>query len=268
MNEYIIPIAIFLGFGAVAGILLVIASKFLHVEADETASQILDALPGANCGGCGYSGCEGYANAVASGNAPKNLCKPGGADCLKKISEILGEETGDFVREIAYVHCNGNCNATEDKYEYIGTQSCAAVEKFYNGKGKCIYGCAGLGDCVAVCDFGAINIVNGVAKVTPAKCTACGKCIAACPNRMISLRRETEKVLLQCNSKDTGKVTRQACKNGCIGCRICEKKCPEGAITVSENRAVIDYNKCTSCGTCVDACPQKCLKKLPDCNVV
>jgi ferredoxin len=205
---------------------------------------------------------------VASGNAPKNLCKPGGADCLKKISEILGEASDEFVREIAYVHCNGNCNATEDKYEYIGTQSCAAVERFYNGKGKCIYGCAGLGDCVKVCDFGAINIVNGVAKVTPAKCTACGKCIAACPNRMISLRRETEKVLLQCNSKDTGKVTRQACKNGCIGCKICEKKCPEGAITVSENRAVIDYNKCTSCGTCVDACPQKCLKKLPNCNVV
>lgn len=268
MNEYIIPIAIFLGFGAVAGILLLIASKFLHVDSDETASQILDALPGANCGGCGYSGCEGYANAVASGNAPKNLCKPGGADCLKKISEILGEASDEFVREIAYVHCNGNCNATEDKYEYIGTQSCAAVERFYNGKGKCIYGCAGLGDCVKVCDFGAINIVNGVAKVTPAKCTACGKCIAACPNRMISLRRETEKVLLQCNSKDTGKVTRQACKNGCIGCKICEKKCPEGAITVSENRAVIDYNKCTSCGTCVDACPQKCLKKLPNCNVV
>lgn len=266
MQEYVLPILIFLGFGALGSILLVIASKVFAVKGDKTAEEILEKLPGANCGGCGFSGCEGYANAIARGEAPLNLCKPGGADTMKAIGVIMGQETGEFVAEKAFVRCNGNCDATEDKYTYIGTDSCAALERFYNGKGNCRYRCAGHGDCVKVCDHDAIHVVNGVAVVTAAKCVGCGKCVAACPNHLIILRKEPCTVAVRCSSLDTGKMTRMYCKNGCIACRICENNCPEGAIKVSDNHAIIDYNKCTSCGTCIEKCPRKCIVRVPRCE--
>ena len=134
MKEYILPILIFLGFGALSGILLLIASKVLAVKTDETEAKITEALPGANCGGCGYSGCAGYAAAVAHDGAPTNLCKPGGADVMKKINAIMGTEGGEFIREVAYVRCNGCEKATKDRFTFTGTKSCAAVEKFYNGR--------------------------------------------------------------------------------------------------------------------------------------
>ena len=143
MKEYILPILIFLGFGALSGILLLIASKVLAVKTDETEAKITEALPGANCGGCGYSGCAGYAAAVAHDGAPTNLCKPGGADVMKKINAIMGTEGGEFIREVAYVRCNGCEKATKDRFTFTGTKSCAAVEKFYNGKGECRFGCDG-----------------------------------------------------------------------------------------------------------------------------
>lgn len=259
MKEYILPILIFLGFGALSGILLLIASKVLAVKTDETEAKITEALPGANCGGCGYSGCAGYAAAVAHDGAPTNLCKPGGAEVMKKINAIMGTEGGEFVREVAFVRCNGCENATKDRFTFTGTKSCAAVEKFYNGKGECRFGCDGYGDCAAVCSNGAITIADGVAVVDPAKCGGCGKCVTACPNHLIFLRKETSTVALRCSSKDSGKVTRTVCTNGCIGCKMCEKKCPQGAVVVADNHAVIDYDKCTSCGTCVSVCPRKCL---------
>lgn len=262
MKEYILPILIFLGFGALSGILLLIASKVLAVKTDETEAKITEALPGANCGGCGYSGCAGYAAAVAHDGAPTNLCKPGGADVMKKINAIMGTEGGAFIREVAYVRCNGCEKATKDRFTFTGTKSCAAVEKFYNGKGECRFGCDGYGDCAAVCGNDAITITDGVAVVDPAKCGGCGKCVTACPNHLIFLRKETSIVALRCSSKDSGKVTRTVCTNGCIGCKICEKKCPHGAVIVADNHAVIDYDKCTSCGTCVSACPRKCLVNI------
>ena len=170
MKEYILPILIFLGFGALSGILLLIASKVLAVKTDETEAKITEALPGANCGGCGYSGCAGYAAAVAHDGAPTNLCKPGGADVMKKINAIMGTEGGEFIREVAYVRCNGCEKATKDRFTFTGTKSCAAVEKFYNGKGECRFGCDGYGDCAAVCGNDAITITAGVAVVGPAKC--------------------------------------------------------------------------------------------------
>lgn len=265
MIEYVVPILFFLAIGAVAGILLTVASKFLAVETDETVEKITEALPGANCGGCGYSGCAGYAEAVAQGKAPTNMCKPGGPEVTEKISAIMGVEAVAAEREVAFVRCNGNCNATTDKYNYIGTPTCLASEKFYNGKSACRSGCLGFGDCMRVCDNDAISIVNGVAVVNPAKCGACGKCAKACPNHLIVIRKESQKVIVQCSSVDTGKVTKAACKNGCIGCRLCEKKCSYDAIHVNNNHAEIDGDKCTKCGACAEACPVKCITILPEC---
>ena len=181
---------------------------------------------------------------------------------MKKINAIMGTEGGEFIREVAYVRCNGCEKATKDRFTFTGTKSCAAVEKFYNGKGECRFGCDGYGDCAAVCGNDAITITDGVAVVDPAKCGGCGKCVTACPNHLIFLRKETSTVALRCSSKDSGKVTRTVCTNGCIGCKICEKKCPHGAVIVADNHAVIDYDKCTSCGTCVSACPRKCLVNI------
>ena len=262
MEQYVLPILFFLILGAVAGVLLTVASKLLFVKTDETVEKITEALPGANCGGCGFSGCEGYANAVAKGDAAPNLCKPGGAPVTIALSEIMGVTAQVQEREYAYVKCNGNCEATEDKFVYIGTGSCAAVEKFYNGKGKCTSGCHGLGDCVKVCENNAICIKNGVAVINPELCTACGKCVKVCPNKLISLIGESQKFIVRCSSTDPVKITRAACKNGCIGCGICAKKCPVGAIAVNANHAVIDAGKCIGCGTCVQACPMKCIAKI------
>lgn len=266
MEQYLYPILFFLGLGAAAGVLLTVASKLLFVKTDETVEKITEALPGANCGGCGYSGCEGYANAVAKGEAAANLCKPGGSEVTKKVSAIMGVEAVEAERVVAFVRCNGNCDATEEKFTYIGTKTCTAIEKFYNGKGKCQSGCHGMGDCAAVCDRNCISVRNGVAVVNPANCAGCGKCVKACPNHLIVLVKESQQVMVRCYSADVGKVTRTVCKNGCIACGICAKKCPEGAIAINNNHAEIDTSKCTNCRTCMQACPVKCITETAQCR--
>lgn len=263
--EYIYPILFFLLISLVAGVLLTVAGKLLFVKTDDTVEKILSCLPGANCGGCGYSGCEGYAAAVARGEALANLCKPGGLEVNRKVSEALGIEVLEVEPEVAFVRCNGVCGATSDKYTYIGSASCAAAEKFYNGKGDCPFGCTGFGDCVAVCENDAIAVIDGVAVVNPQKCGGCGKCVAVCPNHLIMLRKISQTVNVRCSSYDSGKLTRSACKNGCIACKICEKKCPSDAIHVIDNHARIDAEKCTRCGICAEACPSKCITALPEC---
>ena len=157
----------------------------------------------------------------------------------------------------AVVHCNGDCDATQTAFEFDGVQSCKAVKRFYGGNGTCKFGCIGLGDCVNECEHDAIKVVNGVAKVIPSLCGACGQCAAVCPNNLISIKPLAKHIDVLCSSGDNGKATKIACKNGCIGCKICEKKCPNGAITVNNFHASIDYDKCTNCGVCMEACPVK-----------
>ena len=264
--DFVLQILFFLLIGAAAGGLLTVAGKLFFVKTDETVEKITEALPGANCGGCGFAGCEAYAEAIAKGDAKPNLCAPGGLEANRNISAILGVAVEETEPLKAYVHCNGCNGATEDKYVYIGSRSCIAAEKFYNGKGSCSYGCIGFGDCANVCSNNAIEIVDNVAVINPSKCFGCGKCVKACPNHLISLKKQSATVAVRCFSQDTGKITRTVCKNGCLGCGICEKKCPEKAIVVNNNHAEIDYGKCTSCGTCVAACPAKCIETLAKCN--
>ena len=257
MTTYLIPALILGGCGILAGVLLTVAAKVFHVEVDERIEKIAESLPQANCGACGYAGCADYAAAIVQKCAATNLCRPGGAEAAGKIAAILGTAAAEVVPMTAVVHCSGDCNATSQAFYFDGVQSCKAVKRFYGGNGTCKYGCIGLGDCMNVCEHDAIKIVNGVAKVTPALCGACGQCAAACPNQLITIKPLSKHVDVLCSSGDNGKATKLVCKNGCIGCKICEKKCPNEAIIVNNFHASIDYSKCTNCGACMAACPAK-----------
>lgn len=256
---YLIPTLILGVCGILAGILLTAASNIFHVEVDERIEKISEALPQANCGACGFAGCSDYADAIVNSGAPANLCRPGGADAAEKIAGILGTAAGDVIPMTAVVHCNGDCNATKPQFDFDGVQSCKAVKRFYGGNGMCKYGCIGLGDCASVCEHDAVKIVDGAAKIIPSLCVACGQCAAVCPNNLISIKPKSKTVDVLCSSAANGKATKLACSNGCIGCKICEKKCPAGAIKVENNHASIDYDKCTNCGSCKSACPVKAI---------
>lgn len=256
---YIIPAVILGVCGILAGILLTVASKVFYVEVDERIEKISESLPQANCGACGFAGCADYADAVVNNNAPTNLCRPGGTNAATKIAEILGTSVSDVIPMIAVVHCNGDCNSTKPQFDFDGVQSCKAVKRFYGGNGMCKYGCIGLGDCASVCEYDAIEIDNKLAKINSVKCQACGQCVGVCPNHLISIRPKSKNTDVLCSSSANGKATKLACSNGCIGCKICEKKCPNDAIKVENNHASVDYEKCMGCGVCKSVCPVKAI---------
>ena len=257
--DYLIPIILFVVLGLVAGVLLTVFSKIFAVKQDERAVQVRDVLPGANCGACGYAGCDAYAEAVAKG-AKTNACVPGGDAVAKKISAIMGTAFEDVEEQRAVVHCSGTCDVTSQQYLYeSGEMTCEACSKLYGGRGACPSGCIGLGDCVKVCPFSAISLQDGVAWVDPAKCTGCGLCAQACPKHLIDVIRATARVEVRCSSTQNAKQTMAACKAGCIGCKKCERNCPSDAIHVVQNHAVIDPDKCTGCGVCVEGCPTHCI---------
>ena len=260
MLDIIIPIGILFGIAVVCAVLLTLANKYFGVKEDETAVAIRDCLPGANCGACGYSGCDGYAKALADKScAVTNLCVPGGDNTAREIAAILGVEAVDVVEKVAYVSCNGTCEAAQKKYEYRGLSSCRAANMVYSGDKVCGFACLGYGDCVAVCPKGAIAIENGVARINPRKCIGCGICVRECPNSIIHLINDTTRVVVECSNRDKGALTRKYCSNGCIGCMKCQKACPSGAIKVVDNLAVIDYSLCTGCAECVAVCPVHCI---------
>lgn len=254
------PVILLLVIAVICAIVLTIASIFFGVKEDETAVAIRDCLPGANCGACGYSGCDGYAKALADKTCEKaNLCVPGGDAAAKSIAAILGVEAADVVEQVAYVACNGTCEAVENKYDYCGQKTCRTANMAYQGDKFCNFACLGYGDCVKVCPQDAISVQNGVARVNPKKCIGCGICTRECPNGLIHLVRDTIRVTVECSNHDKGALTRKYCSNGCIGCMKCQKTCPHGAITVINNLATIDYSLCTGCGACVEVCPVHCI---------
>ena len=248
--------------GLILGILLCIAAVKFKVETDPREEEILAVLPGSNCGGCGFAGCAQAAQAIAAGNAPANACPVGGAAVAEKVAAIMGT-TAQVEKKTAFVKCAGTCQLAKERFLYEGNPSC--LDASYVGSGgpkACTYGCLGFGSCVSACPFDAIAIRDGVAVVDPETCVACGKCVAACPKGLIELVPYEKKVRVACSSRDGGKQVKLVCQTGCIGCKICQKNCPEGAISVENNLAHIDYEKCTGCGLCEQKCPVKIIRRM------
>ncbi len=257
MMSIIIAALIVGAVGILTGVLLGVASEKFKVKVNEMEVKIRELLPGSNCGGCGYPGCDGCASAIAKNEAPPSACPVGGEEVAKKISEVVGKDA-DMVKMVAHVRCAGNCEVAKDEYEYVGPLDCRIATNTPGGGPKgCPNGCLGYGSCVKACPFDAIHIENGIAVVDKDKCKACGKCIAECPRNIIEMVPYDAKVRVVCTSKEFGKEVKAVCNVGCIGCGMCARNCPQDAITVTNNLADIDYEKCTGCGICKEKCPVK-----------
>lgn len=258
--EYVLPLILFAGLAVFAGVLLTYLSHKFPGQATDDELNVREALPGLNCGLCGFAGCDEYAKKAALDKIAPNLCVPGGAAVAAAVSAVTGVAFDAVDERVAYVACRGRYDVTSDKYNYRGVLSCAASAQFYGGRSSCRDGCLGFGDCVKACQYGAISVVNGCAVADEDQCAGCMLCAKACPKHMIASKPKGAAVFVACSSKASGKDTRQTCKNGCIACKKCEKTCEAGAITVVGNTAQIDYTRCTGCGKCAAACPVGCIQ--------
>jgi len=244
--------------GILCGVLLGAASEKFKVEIDEKEVKIRAALPGNNCGACGFPGCDGCAHAIAAGDAPVNKCPVGGNPVGDKIAAILGVQAIDLDKKVAYVRCSGTCDKVKQQYVYYGPADCVQMSVVPGAGDKaCEFGCLGHGSCVRACKFDAIHVVDGVSVVDPEKCVACGKCILTCPRHLIELVPYKAKYHVRCSSQDKGKTVREKCAAGCIACTLCTKQCENDAIYMNGNAAQIDYTKCINCGKCAAKCPAK-----------
>lgn len=254
------------GLGLVFAAVLAIANKKLHVEEDPRVTEIMDVIPGANCGGCGFPGCSAFADAVVKGNAAVDGCPVGGADVAEKVAAIMGVEVKKGEKEIAQCMCQGGLEEIAYQGEYQGAQSCIAATLVSGGKKLCEFGCLGLGDCVAACPFDAIKISeNRLPVVDEEKCVACGKCVDVCPRDLMELHPISHRVKVLCKNHDIGRYAMKVCTRSCIACGACVRKCPFDAIHVIDELAVIDYEKCKQCGLCATVCPNNAIehKKKP-----
>jgi Na+-translocating ferredoxin:NAD+ oxidoreductase RNF subunit RnfB len=250
-----IPALVIGSIGLLFGLLLGYAGKLFDVKEDPRVFAIREALPGANDGGCGFSGCDAFAAAVAEGKAKVTGCPVGGSAVAARISEIMGVAASGMKRKTAFVKCGGRTDVTAWRYEYNGLRDCAAMDTMPGGGPKdCLFGCLGGGNCERACQFGAISMRGGIAVVDRTKCTACGMCVAACPRALIELVDEDKTVRVACNSKDSGKRVMSVCKAGCIGCKMCQRACQYGAIVMDGTLARVDYEKCVKCGACAEKC--------------
>ncbi len=244
----------------IIGVLLGVLSEKFKVEENEKVSAVCECLAGSNCGACGYAGCDAYAEAVVLKGESPTLCN---AANIKKIGEIMGLNLENYKKTAAFVACSGSCARTVAEYEYFDELDCrVAYLAPKHGAKSCRYACCGLGTCAAVCPYDAIRIVDGLAIIDQTKCKACGKCVGVCPNNLISLRPVEGVYGVRCSSNAKGKEVTKGCQSGCIGCGICVKNCEFGAITMENNLAHIDPEKCTGCGKCAEKCPRKVIAPL------
>ena len=246
--------------GLLVGLFLGIAGIKFKVEVDEREEMVLNALPGNNCGGCGYPGCSGLAAAIVKGEAKVNACPVGGETVGQNIAAIMGVEADAGKKMVAFVKCQGNCEKTHKIYEYSGNEDCGNL-KFVpaGGPKSCDHGCLGYGNCVKACKFDAIHVIDGIAVVDKDKCKSCNACVEACPKKLIELVPYENDIRVACSSIDKGPVVMKACSVGCIGCGLCVKNCPSQAIKVENFVAKIDYDLCIGCEACIEKCPKKAI---------
>jgi Na+-translocating ferredoxin:NAD+ oxidoreductase subunit B len=247
--------------GVVAAVILYFVAQKFKVYEDPRIDAVEAVLPGANCGGCGYPGCRGFADAfVKAEDISVLFCPPGGNDTYKAAAKVLGKDAVAQDPLIAVVRCSGTPEHRKKTSNYEGASSCKVATTLYSGDTGCQYGCLGLGDCVVVCAFDAIYIdeKTGLPVVSEEKCTACGACAKACPKFIIEMRRKGPKgkrIFVSCINKDKGAVAKKACEVACIGCNKCVKVCPHDAIVMENFLAYIDPVKCKLCRKCTVVCP-------------
>lgn len=255
MSVILIPVLIVTIMGLVLGLGLALAAKFMAVPTDEREAKIRECLPGANCGACGYSGCDGYAAAIASGEAKPDKCAPGGTGTASALAEILGVEISTTPK-VAFVACQKN---SKNKYEYTGKQTCLSASLIHGGPLECQFGCIGFGDCAAACQFGAITLQDGKPVVCEDLCAGCGACAAVCPKSLISIIPKASKTRVLCSNCHKGPNVVKVCTTSCIACGMCVKACENDAIKLENNVAVIDPDKCINCGKCKGVCKRKAI---------
>ncbi|RRC97866.1 Fe-S cluster domain-containing protein [Prevotella sp. OH937_COT-195] len=270
--NFILTAVLVLGAIALASaMILYVCSKKFAVKEDPRLGKVAELLPGANCGGCGFPGCSGLAGALikaADAGSIENLnCPVGGNDVMNNIADLLGITISNSEAKVAVIKCNGTCDQRPRISSYDGLRTCAAMHAACAGETWCGYGCLGCGDCVSVCQFGAINInkETGLPEVDENKCEGCNACVKACPRSIIELRKKGPKgrrVYVRCVNKDKGATAIKACKAACIGCGKCFKECKFEAITIEKNLSYIDPNKCRLCRKCIDVCPTSAIISL------
>ncbi len=259
----IYPVALMGGLGFVFGALLAIASIVFHVKQDERVQLIREALPGANCAGCGYPGCDGYAEAVVSDGVKTSLCTVGGSSVAARVAEIMGVQAETLTPMFAFLKCKGTPECSPRNAIYSGINDCRSAAVLPGGSpNACPFGCIGFGTCVDVCLFDAIKMKDGFPDVDINKCVGCGACVEVCPKSVLKLIPKRKSAQVYCNSPWKGPYIKKVCSAGCIGCGMCVKACPSEAIVLEGSLAVIDASKCTNCGACIAKCPVKCIESV------
>jgi len=262
MNVVLISVLVIGGMGLVLGIILAYFSKKFEVKDNPKVAELEEKLPGLNCGGCGFASCNAYANAIVEGKAELNLCKPGGKKVMEIISSIMGKESTGVESKVAQRYCNGGINESKLKFDYKGIKNCKQASILNNGFKKCTFSCLGFGDCSIVCPVDAIQMdSNNLPQINKETCIGCEKCVTECPRNVLHMAPKKSKVHVRCSSTNPTKIVVKVCTVGCIACRKCENECPFDAIHVIDNLAIIDYEKCVSCGKCVLVCPRKIIEK-------
>jgi len=258
MNVVLITALFSLVLAFILGLALGFFKKFFAVEEDPLIGQVRSVLPGANCGACGFPGCDGYAAAVAGRDAGINKCTVGGQAVAEKLAALVGGDA-DVKPVVAIRACSGTHDKSKLKGEYTGVKSCRAAKISTGSIKRCTWGCQGFGDCVAVCQFGAMRLENGLPVIDPDKCTGCKACVNECPQHILhAVPGDLKGARPLCSNLNVNKaMVARNCKAGCIKCELCVKKCPEQCIKMVNGIPVVDYSKCTSCGVCTGVCPPK-----------